>query len=362
MATVIGGRYRQLEKIGAGGMQEVFVASDLSLGRRVAIKLPISASASRRFDRSARLSAKVVHPNVAATLDYVRGVDRDCLVEELVSGLNLQEKADRDFIAVDAHLAAHVLHHLSKGVAAAHRAGVVHRDLKPSNIIVSDDPNLTTVKITDFGIAKMADSVLAEELEEFERDSTTITGSKTLLGAIPYMAPESLLKPSSASFPSDIWALGAIGYWLLAGEAPFGVGIPAIARIVGPDEPQKPKWLGKVRALHELEDKLWTLIQRCLNRDAGERPSADILAAAVGDLCYSTNQRFEGLIDQVGIPNRPSNCFIEDGEHRVFFNSQNGYVGFGNAPRVGNRVSFNAFPGSPHSRAGLVLLLKQSDF
>lgn len=354
---LIGSRYRKGSKIGAGGMQEVFKTKDTNLKRHVALKVPVTASAKKRFDRSAKVSAKVVHPNVAATLDYVREGSDEYLIEELVPGRDLQERFNQDFFAVDVYLAAHVLHHIAKGLAAAHHAGVVHRDLKPRNIMVSDDPGMSVVKITDFGIAKMAGAVISEELEEFHKDSSTITGSKTLVGAIPYMAPEALQQSKDASFPADIWAVGAIGYWLVAGKPPFGTGIPAIARILGNEKPEEPATFGRRNALVPLEEGVLKIINACLNRDAKKRPTADQLILMLGDLCYSTRLRYEGVVDQVGIPGNGSACFAQAATKRVFFH-KTAFQGFGTALAVGQRVSFSAYNGSPHDRSDLVLLLR----
>jgi serine/threonine-protein kinase len=338
-------------------MQEVFKAEDTSLQRMIALKVPVTPGAKKRFDRSAKQSAKVIHPNVAATLDYVRDGDDEYLIEELVSGSDLQARFDRDFYAIDANLAAHALHHVAKGVAAVHHAGVVHRDLKPSNIIVSNDPGLSVVKVTDFGIAKMAGAVISEELDEFNKDSTTITGSKTLVGAIPYMAPEALKQSKDAGLPADVWAIGALGYWLVAGVPPFGTGIPAIARILGTESPAPAPYFGRTAALKRLEDEFLKIIKRCMNRDAAKRPTADELVALLGDLCYSTRRRFEGKVAQIGIPQNASACFAQAGEKRVFFHRQ-AFQGFGQALSVGQRVTFCAYPGQPHDRADLVLLLR----
>jgi serine/threonine protein kinase len=357
--SLVGDRYKKLKKIGEGGMQEVFKAEDTSLQRTVALKIPMTAGAKKRFDRSAKQSAKVIHPNVAATLDYVRGDGEEYLIEELVPGSDLQARFDRDFFAVDANLAAHVLHHVAKGVAAVHHAGVVHRDLKPSNIIVSNDPGLSVVKVTDFGIAKMAGAVISEELDDFHRDSTTITGSKTLVGAIPYMAPEALQQSPDAGQPADVWAIGAIGYWLVSGVPPFGTGIPAIARILGTESPGPPPYFGRNATLNRLEGELLKVITRCMNRNAAKRPTADELVALLGDLCYSTRKRYEGKVDQVGIPQNASACFAQAGAKRVFFHRQS-FQGFGNALRVGERVTFCAYPGQPHDRSDLVLLLRSA--
>ena len=100
---VIIDRYRIDGEIGQGGMQQVFRATDLSLKRPIALKVPISASGQKRFERSARISANIAHPNIAKTLDY-GSAEQANLVEELIPGSNLQERIDSDLIVIDPHL------------------------------------------------------------------------------------------------------------------------------------------------------------------------------------------------------------------------------------------------------------------
>ena len=356
LAKLIGQRYKKARKIGAGGMQEVFRAKDTSLSRDVALKEPMTPGAKKRFERSAIVSAKVVHPNVAATLDYIEDDGHEYLIEELVDGADLKTRFEKDFLGLDAHMAAHVLHHIAKGVAAAHHANVVHRDLKPSNIMVSPDPSLSTIKVTDFGIAKMAKNVLSEELKE-AKDESTLTTSKTLVGAIPYMAPESLRQEKHKGFPADVWSVGAIGYWLLEGNPPFGDGLPAIAKILGVEALARPTKLGSLASLKPLEDELWQIIASCLDRKPENRPTADQLVTKFGELCYSALPRVEGVVERIGTQDIRSACFAVTSAGRVFFPKQS-YLGFGIKLEVGLRVSLLAYPGRPYARAALALALK----
>ncbi len=157
----IGGRYRICKFVGEGGMQRVYLAEDSVLSREVALKVPKNNAANRRFHRSAVASARVNHANVAKTLDYFTEGDGQFLVEEFVKGKDLGRVLEEDVRFLDPLMAARVFHRLAKGVAASHRAKVVHRDLKPSNIMAVGGRRVLDVKITDFGIAKMAE----EELE-----------------------------------------------------------------------------------------------------------------------------------------------------------------------------------------------------
>ena len=158
---VIGGRYEIERYVSEGGMQEVYGARDILLSRTVALKTPKTKSARKRFQRSASTSASINHANVAKTFDYLEEDGRYYLVEELIEGADLGQIMRDDLDRVDPYLCAHVLHHLAKGLAASHHAGVVHRDLKPSNIMVGGRMAFENIKITDFGIAKMAEAELA---------------------------------------------------------------------------------------------------------------------------------------------------------------------------------------------------------
>lgn len=183
----LGGRYKVKAHIGAGGMQEVYEAYDLLLCRSVALKVPKNKSAEKRFQRSAIVSAKVNHPNVAKTLDYLEEGKRAYLVEELVEGKDLSRVMREDMVIIDPMRTAYIFHRLAKGLAASHHAGVIHRDLKPSNVIAVGGSLLQEVKITDFGIAKMAEEEIADAVEGGDE---SLTASDTAIGALPYMAPE----------------------------------------------------------------------------------------------------------------------------------------------------------------------------
>jgi serine/threonine-protein kinase len=134
---VIAGKYRIIELIGQGGMQQVYRSEHIQLGKEVAIKTPINPSALKRFKRTAVASARVNHPNVAKTLDYCEIGNISILVEELIDGPDLQQGLLAHAGALDPSLVAKILHHLAKGVAASHQADVVHRDLKPNNVMIT---------------------------------------------------------------------------------------------------------------------------------------------------------------------------------------------------------------------------------
>lgn len=351
---VVAGRYAISEFIGEGGMQEVYRADDLSLGRVVALKVPKNSSAEKRFQRSAAMSAKVTHPNVAKTYDYLVHEGRQVLVEELVRGMDLGDLLDRRFVTLDPHLSAHVLHHLARGLNAVHRVGVTHRDLKPKNIMLSDDPDLSVIKITDFGIAKMAEA----EIQEGVKDDESTMKSKTVLGAIPYMAPEVLQNRDDVSMSADIWSIGAMLYTFLIGRPPFGSGIPAVVAILSAKSPPaQPAALSGASQFGQLVRDLWGIISSCLSIDPALRPTAAQLVEMCDKLCYSRSSRRVGIIDSFR-PKSGQWGFISpsDGAPSVFFHANSFW---GDAPPApGKEVCFSSFPGTPSNRAHPVLLLR----
>jgi eukaryotic-like serine/threonine-protein kinase len=350
---VLAERYVVDSSIGEGGMQQVYRATDRAFGRSVAVKVPKNASAERRFARSAQVSARVNHPHVAKTLDYFEEDGRPYLIEELIVGSDLGQLLEQQFVYLDPHLAAHLFHHLVTGLAAAHHAKVFHRDLKPSNVMVSADPGLSIVKITDFGIAKMAEEELNEAIEG---GNDTITSSQTALGALPYIAPEMIDRPREAGQPADVWALGAMLYHLVSGHAPFGRGLRIVPAILEAKLPDKPEPFAAYTQFSSLADDLWTIIQACLKKDPKERPSADKLVEICSGLCYADSARQEGRILNFGAFTG-SFGFIRptDGEN-VFFHQEGVY---GSQPVAGLRVNFAVHPGSPRMRAYPVLALRQ---
>jgi serine/threonine protein kinase len=257
-------RYRVLSFAGEGGMQEVYLAADLHLQKEVALKVPKNRSAQKRFQRSAIVSAKVNHPNVAKTLDYIEFNGSQYLVEEYVAGSDIKQGLLERLVAVDPALVAKVIHHIAKGMDASHRAGVIHRDLKPSNVMFIGGLGIREVKITDFGIAKMAGEEIADAVEGGE---ASISASKTVVGALPYMAPEMISDPRNADRSSDVWAVGAMTYELLAGEPPFGVGLTAVPKILEAEPPAPPTGFSRLMQFKPLADEVYQVLLACLSKD-----------------------------------------------------------------------------------------------
>ncbi len=208
------GHYRIVEKIGAGGMGEVFRATDTQLERDVALKvLPAGMladeGARKRFRKEALLLAKLNHPHIATVFEFGAQDGVDFLVMELVEGVTLGEKlaegplGEKEISRLGAQM--------GEALEEAHERGIVHRDLKPANIKVTPKGQ---VKILDFGIAKL--------LSPFSASETTqnLTETQGISGTVPYMAPE-VLRGKAADARSDLWALGVVLYEMAARARPF---------------------------------------------------------------------------------------------------------------------------------------------
>ncbi|WP_434779070.1 protein kinase domain-containing protein [Neisseria sp. Ec49-e6-T10] len=347
---LIASRYRIDGFVGVGGMQYVYLAHDLLLKRNVALKTPKNDSAEKRFHRSAIVSAKINHPNIAKTLNYVEENNRAYLVEELIEGADLASAILKSIEYLDPFLTARILHHLAKGLAASHHVGVIHRDLKPTNIMVTDTFNLQQIKITDFGIAKMADEEIAMAAEG---GNDTITASATAVGALPYMAPESINTPRDVGLQADIWSIGAISYELLTGKKPFGTGLKAVGNIITGKYEEFPNFLIDNPQFSYLSQQLISIVKSCLQVNPDDRPTADELVHKCSLLCYQISRRYKGVIRNL---NHNAWGFIDvSGMSNVFYHVNCVY---GALPKIGESVLFSKYDGGGADRALPVLKLK----
>lgn len=351
VGDLIGDRYEIRNYVGEGGMQFVYAASDKTTNRLVALKTPKNKSAIKRFKRSAIVAAKVNHPNVAKTLDYLRNGEDRYLIEELIDGEDLQKALLDRVNFLDPYSAAKVFHHLAKGVAAAHHAGVVHRDLKPTNIMVVGGYSLNEIKVTDFGIAKMAGEELAEAAEG---GSATLTASQTAVGALPYMAPEVIETPRTVEAPADIWSVGAMMFHLLTGQPPFGTGLKAVGKIQAAVLPTTPTFLVANPQFAPLATELIQLAFSCLKRDPAQRPTADLLVQRCSQLCYTGSTRYIGFVKRIEYR---AYGFIATSGDDVFFHTSSVY-----GPRpiaLGDVVCFAAYDGGGAKRAHPIFVLEK---
>ena len=233
------GSYVVAERIGAGGMGEVYRARDTQLGRDVALKVLPPAFAKdaerlSRFKREARLLASLNHTNIAAIhgLEASNGVD--FLVLELVPGLTLAETLKAGPLSVEDAMKVAV--QITEALDAAHEKGVVHRDLKPANIKITPDDQ---VKVLDFGLAKA--TAPDESSGPSTSDSPTLTAAATregiILGTAPYMSPEQV-RGKAVDKRSDIFSFGVVLYEMLTGRRAFpGDDVSEIMAAVMRDDP-----------------------------------------------------------------------------------------------------------------------------
>ena len=264
------GPYEIAEKIGAGGMGEVYRAVDTRLKRQVAIKvLPelLAADADRlaRFQREAEVLASLNHPNIAALHGLEEASGSFALVMELVEGDTLADRLAAGPIPVDEALA--IAKQIAEALAAAHEQGIIHRDLKPANVKVRPDG---TVKVLDFGLAKAMTTEPADARSRGLSQSPTITTpamtqAGLVLGTAAYMSPEQA-RGKTIDKRADVWAFGAVLYEMLTGRRAFGG--DEVSDTLASVLAREPDW---TLLPPEVSPGLTQWLQRCLRKEPKER-------------------------------------------------------------------------------------------
>ncbi len=207
IGRLIDGRYQVRSRIARGGMATVYLATDLRLERRVAVKvmhghLADDSQFKQRFIQEARSAARLAHPNVVNVFDQGQDHESAYLVMEYLPGITLRELLE-EYGSLTPQQMIDITEAVLAGLGAAHKAGILHRDLKPENVLLADDGR---IKIGDFGLARAT-------------SANTATGA-ALLGTIAYLSPE-LVTRGLADTRSDIYAVGIMMYEMLTGEQPF---------------------------------------------------------------------------------------------------------------------------------------------
>ena len=273
------GPYLLAERIGEGGMADIYRARHNLLKRPCAVKLLKPARATdemiARFEREVQLASRLEHPNTVEIFDYGHASGTFYYAMEFLDGINSGELVARQG-ALPVPRALHLLHQLCSGLAEAHARGMVHRDIKPENIMVCRyGGEYDFVKILDFGLAKSV-------AEPHSRD---LTRALRILGTPLYMAPERLRNPADVDARADIYAVGAVGFFLLSGRRLFdAVDDLALTSKVLNEEPPRVSTV----AAQPIPTELDLLVQACVEKKREDRPQrATDLVEALGELLHA---------------------------------------------------------------------------
>ncbi|WBB52689.1 serine/threonine-protein kinase [Verrucosispora sp. WMMD573] len=280
--VVLSGRYRLDERVATGGMGDVWRATDLILGRQVAVKVLLPSLVSdpdfiARFRAEARIMAALRHPGIVQVYDCGEddlpdGGRADYLVMEFVTGQPLSKRIEAEG-RLDVGLTMSVVAQSAQALHAAHAGGIVHRDVKPSNLLIQEDG---TVVLVDFGVARST-------------NVTSITSTNAVPGTALYMAPEQAAgRPVSGA--TDLYALGAVAYCCLTGSPPFTGDNPLQVAVRHLDDP--PPELP-----HDIPEAVRVLVDRALAKDPADRFSS---AAAMAEAARAAVS--EGALPTTVVP------------------------------------------------------------
>ena len=269
------GQYRLRERIGAGGMGEVFLAEHELLKRPCAVKLirpevVLRAGSIDRFEREVRINATLSHPNTVEIFDYGRTEDGTYYyVMEYLPGMSLGDLVER-YGPLPPGRAVYLLRQVALALQEAHEAGLIHRDIKPSNIFAARRGGMDDVaKLLDFGLVRPAATA----------SSPRTSDEGQILGTPLYMSPEQATNSRPLDARSDIYSLGAVAYYLLTGRPPFDVPNAIEAIIAHARDPVVP--VSQIR--DDVAADLDAVVLRCLAKDPQERfPNAESVEIALG--------------------------------------------------------------------------------
>jgi serine/threonine protein kinase/tetratricopeptide (TPR) repeat protein len=258
--------YIILRKIGAGGMGEVYLAQDIKLDRKVAIKLlPAELSSNqermRRFVQEAKAASALNHPNIITIHEIDETDNRHFIATEFIDGETLRQRMKHQHIRLNDVLEIAI--QSAGALAAAHAAGIIHRDIKPENIMVRRDGY---IKVLDFGLAKLTHPEGSTTDTEAPTKALVDTGAGTVLGTANYMSPEQA-KGKRVDGRTDVWGLGAVIYEMVTGHVPFEAETPS--EVIGLILNKEPAPLARYdrQAPSELE----RIVTKALTKDLEER-------------------------------------------------------------------------------------------
>src|SRR5678809_1518397 len=260
--------YRILEKLGAGGMGEVYLAEDMKLGRKIAIKIlseefTTNRDRLNRFELEASAASNLNHPNILTI--HEMGVDegRHYIATEFIDGVTLRRKMAAS--QLETHTILDIAVQVASALEEAHAAGIVHRDIKPDNVMIRRNGY---VKVLDFGLAKLTDNASDPSALDGEAATKMLvhTSAGVVMGTSHYMSPEQARgKPVDAR--SDIWSLGVVIYEMVAGKPPFeGETSTDVIVAITQKEP-----LPLLRFAPNLPAELDWIVTKALRKDREER-------------------------------------------------------------------------------------------
>ncbi|MGD0364272.1 MAG: serine/threonine-protein kinase [Bryobacteraceae bacterium] len=283
------GNYEILDKLGEGGMGEVWRARDRRLQRLVALKIlprEVSGDPSRRarFEQEARALGALNHPNIVSIYDVGEDDGRAYLVSELVEGEPLRALLDRG--ALPLRKAVEIAGQMADGMAAAHALGIVHRDLKPENAMVT---RAAQVKLLDFGLAKQSGPALGENTATI---ALALSEPGVVMGTVGYMSPEQV-RGEPADARSDIFSFGCVLYEMLTGKRAFQAptGVETMHAIL------KAEPVDFEGEQARLPLAMTTIVRRCLEKRAEQRfQSAADLAFALRSVCGANATTIQPMV------------------------------------------------------------------
>ena len=260
------GHYKISESIGTGGMGEVYLATDITAGRKAALKLlPLrftgDAERLKRFQQEAHAVVGLNHPNIVTVYEIGEDHSTHYIASELIEGETLRQRLMRGRIQVGE--AVDVAIQVANALVAAHETGIVHRDIKPENIMLRPDGY---VKVLDFGIAKLAEQQVPLTTPRDEALSLVETNLGSILGTVRYMSPEQACG-AQVDKSTDIWSLGVVLYEMVTGHAPFTGDTPkeVMSSILEKEPPPLTHYIAHAPA------ELQQIISKTLRKDREER-------------------------------------------------------------------------------------------
>ena len=290
------GHYKISESIDTGGMGEVYLATDITAGRKAALKLlPLrftgDAERLKRFQQEAHAVVGLNHPNILTVYEIGEDHSSNYIASELIEGETLRQHLMRG--RMELVEAVDVATQVASALVAAHNAGIVHRDIKPENIMLRPDGY---VKVLDFGIAKLAEQEVPVNMPRDEVLLVVETNLGSILGTVRYMSPEQAC-PDAVGIDkrTDIWSLGVVLYEMVTGHAPFTGDTPkgVMSAILETEPPPLTKYIAHPPA------ELQQIISKTLRKDRKERyHSAHELLQALKDL----RRKLEAELERAAAP------------------------------------------------------------